>query len=217
MWMCPKCSKQISDGSEICRQCGSILEEAEDNVPPEGNPQSDLSGQSDQALFTDEEQRSKVVPDSTTDTSERGEEDLQIHEDQYQSEQAGALPWTCTKCGEHVPETFDVCWKCGTTREESEDPDVVTERPEVSEPVQPDVVSDVEDLTESDTKLRCAKCGSAKIIPDVTVSDQGQNSDGQSKVVVFGNPGALVFKDRRYGEVKADICGDCGYIDLRVR
>jgi hypothetical protein len=25
--------------------------------------------------------------------------------------------WTCAKCGENVPETFDVCWKCEAERE----------------------------------------------------------------------------------------------------
>jgi hypothetical protein len=35
-------------------------------------------------------------------------------------------------------------------------------------------------------------------------------------VVVFGDPGALVFKDRLYGELWADICGDCGHVELRV-
>ena len=50
----------------------------------------------------------------------------------------------------------------------------------------------------------------------VTVSDQGEYSDGRLKVVVFGDPSALVFKDRLYGELRADICGDCGHVELRV-
>ena len=216
MWMCPKCSKQISDGSKICRQCGSILEEAEDNGPTEKDPQSDLSGQLGQVLVTDEKKPSQVDPDSTTDPSERGDNDLQVHEDQYQSEQAKAVLWTCRKCGENVPGNFKVCWKCGTTKEGLEDADFVTELPDGDESVQPEVASNFEGLTESEVVSRCAKCGSARIIPGVRLIDQGQGSDGASKVVVFGNPDALVFKDRRYGEVKADICGECGHIELRV-
>lgn len=60
------------------------------------------------------------------------------------------------------------------------------------------------------------RCHSTKIIPGVTVMDQGQHLDGELKVVVFGNPEALIFKNRLYGQVKADICGKCGHIELRV-
>jgi hypothetical protein len=28
--------------------------------------------------------------------------------------QSGVVSWTCPGCGEQVPETFDVCWKCQT-------------------------------------------------------------------------------------------------------
>jgi hypothetical protein len=34
--------------------------------------------------------------------------------------------------------------------------------------------------------------------------------------VVYGDPEALIFKDRVYGRLKADICGDCGHVELRV-
>lgn len=33
--------------------------------------------------------------------------------------------WTCAKCASKVDEDFDVCWKCGTTREGVEDPSFV--------------------------------------------------------------------------------------------
>lgn len=62
----------------------------------------------------------------------------------------------------------------------------------------------------------CPRCGSHRIIPDVTVLDQGDHSDGTLKTVVAGNPDALIFKHRLYGEIKADICGDCGHVELRV-
>ncbi len=63
---------------------------------------------------------------------------------------------------------------------------------------------------------QCPRCGSSKLIPDVRVVDQGQASDGHLKVVVYGDPGALIMKDRLYGKLKADICGECGHVDLRV-
>jgi hypothetical protein len=63
---------------------------------------------------------------------------------------------------------------------------------------------------------KCEVCGSEKIIPNVRVVDQGQYSDGQLKLVVFGEPDALIFKDKLYGKVAAHVCGECGHIELRV-
>ncbi len=34
--------------------------------------------------------------------------------------------WTCSKCGSKIDPAFEVCWKCGTSREGVEDPDFVT-------------------------------------------------------------------------------------------
>jgi hypothetical protein len=34
--------------------------------------------------------------------------------------------WTCSKCGESVEDTFDVCWKCGTSWDGVKDPAVQT-------------------------------------------------------------------------------------------
>ena len=58
--------------------------------------------------------------------------------------------------------------------------------------------------------------GSSKIIPNATIFDQGQGSDGLLKVIVDGNPDALIFKDRLYSRLAADICGDCGHVELKV-
>ncbi len=52
---------------------------------------------------------------------------------------------------------------------------------------------------------------------DVVIRDQGDGTSGMLNVVIPGNPGALVFKDRRFGKVYADICGQCGHIQLRVK
>jgi hypothetical protein len=35
MRICPKCSKQVTDDSKICRDCGAILEEVQDEEVPE--------------------------------------------------------------------------------------------------------------------------------------------------------------------------------------
>jgi len=39
--------------------------------------------------------------------------------------------WECLKCGEHVEDSFDVCWACGTSRDGIEDP---TFQPEADVP-----------------------------------------------------------------------------------
>ena len=62
----------------------------------------------------------------------------------------------------------------------------------------------------------CSHCGSTRIIPGVNIVDQGEGSDGKLEAVIYGSPQALIFKDRLYGEINADICGECGHIELRV-
>jgi uncharacterized OB-fold protein len=51
---------------------------------------------------------------------------------------------------------------------------------------------------------------------DVRVIDAQENSSGDLRVVVYGNPQALLFKDRQYSTLVANICGDCGHVELRA-
>jgi hypothetical protein len=61
----------------------------------------------------------------------------------------------------------------------------------------------------------CAKCGSEKIIPLVSVADQGQYSDGRLKAHVgYTNPEAWIFKGAVSARLKATICGECGHTEL---
>ena len=63
--------------------------------------------------------------------------------------------------------------------------------------------------------LKCAKCGSSKIIPLVGVIDQGEHSDGQLQALVaYTNPDAWVFKGAVYAKLNANLCGECGYTEL---
>src|SRR4051794_33111862 len=70
---------------------------------------------------------------------------------------------------------------------------------------------------DEDRGLRCAACGSDRVIPDVRIVDQGKHSDGDLQVVVYGNPDALIFKERAFSKLLAQVCGECGYVWLRVR
>ena len=48
------------------------------------------------------------------------------------------------------------------------------------------------------------------------ITDQGQGSSGSLRVVVYGHPEAILFKDRRYGQLRADICGECGHVEIWI-
>jgi hypothetical protein len=37
-----------------------------------------------------------------------------------------------------------------------------------------------------------------------------------ASVVVYGNPGAILFKDRLFTDVSADVCGQCGHMEMRA-
>jgi hypothetical protein len=62
----------------------------------------------------------------------------------------------------------------------------------------------------------CEKCDSDKIIPDVQIYDQGQYSDTKLQVAFPGNPQATFFKEWVWGELKADICGECGHVKIKA-
>jgi hypothetical protein len=65
---------------------------------------------------------------------------------------------------------------------------------------------------------QCAKCGSEKIIPLVTIIDQGAHSDGRLKAHVgYTNPEAWLFKGAVYAQLQATICGECGHTELLPR
>lgn len=70
--------------------------------------------------------------------------------------------------------------------------------------------------------LKCAKCSSVRMIPNVFVVDEspvmseGIPRDNPLRVRIEGNPAAWIRKDRLYGALTARICGDCGYAELYV-
>ena len=209
MRICPKCSKRVSGDSKICRDCGAILEDIpEDSVPGPGVESTTPFG------FPSAVKHQEPVVEAMSESQEPTPPDTE------------APPWKCPQCGELVPGTFDICWKCQTTRD--------GERTEQSEPVFfPEIVDASRPNVESETakflkslevdqpevppsQSACPRCGSSKMMYGVTVQDQGEGSNRNLRVVVCGDPSALIFKDRLYGELKANICGDCGHVELRV-
>ena len=205
MRVCPNCSREIVGGRKICRTCGSILEtDAEDQTtasgapvePPEEPPRrEDMDAHSVQATPDDRPMMSEFPEDSS---------------------------WKCPQCGERVPSPFAICWNCQSSRDstptDSLVPDPSPSPPEsaLNETVVEAILVDGTPTRAASRSTQCPGCGSTKMMHGVTIRDQGQGSDGSLKVVIAGNPAALMFKDRRYEVLRADVCGDCGRVDLRV-
>jgi hypothetical protein len=191
MQKCPKCSQQFESQAKICRRCGAILDAVADAAPPStpcdaGVPPAQCCRDGCATEF-----QGDSPPNASPATS-----------------------WPCPNCGQSVPNTFDVCWNCGTGRDGTPDPDFLKDPPE-------DTPGETEEESAAENSptvspAPCPKCGSTKIIPEIPIRDQGHYSDGFLQVVVEGNPRALIFKDCFYGRLAADICGDCGHVELRV-
>jgi ribosomal protein S27AE len=62
----------------------------------------------------------------------------------------------------------------------------------------------------------CPKCGSSAIMPDVAVLDYDASSSRPLSVSVPlpKPPGAFIFKGSENGQLRAWICGGCGYTGL---
>ena len=63
--------------------------------------------------------------------------------------------------------------------------------------------------------LKCSKCGSEKIIPSAPLLDTGQNASGQLQALVgFNKPQAWIMKGPIVATMKANICGECGFMEF---
>ncbi len=63
---------------------------------------------------------------------------------------------------------------------------------------------------------RCPKCGSTERIPNVTVVSKGAEGMGGVLAEVNRHPRALLLKDPRSSELRATVCGNCGFTELYV-
>jgi hypothetical protein len=144
--------------------------------------------------------------------SEEGSELAILADAATESEEFDLRPWRCPNCREVVEHNFDICWKCGTDREGIKDLEFVVDNEE-REPEE-----DEAQIAEAKPVIRsCVRCGSQRVVPDAPICDQGQHSDGRLYTIVVGNPDAVLFQDRMFGEIRADICGDCGHVELHAR
>lgn len=122
--------------------------------------------------------------------------------------------WKCSGCGQLVPGDFAVCWNCGDDEQGRPDPSFSVEPKDDWTELERKLVPETEEARINESQ--CPKCGSKKIIPGTRVCDQGESSNGNLQAVVYGDPDAFIFKDRLYGKLTADICGDCGHVELKV-
>jgi ribosomal protein S27AE len=61
----------------------------------------------------------------------------------------------------------------------------------------------------------CPRCQSEKIIPDVQIIDRAGHVI-RLGVKVFEHPEALVFKGTHAADLRARVCGECGYVESYV-
>lgn len=63
-------------------------------------------------------------------------------------------------------------------------------------------------------QLTCPQCGSDKMIPNARMVEQGRYSAGPPQIVVAQHPEALVLKYPVIQNINANVCGECGVIQL---
>lgn len=64
-------------------------------------------------------------------------------------------------------------------------------------------------------RLACPRCGSDAIVPDARLVDRGDGD--MRKTLEIGletKPDAVVFKKEVRVALRAQVCGDCGFVDL---
>jgi hypothetical protein len=72
---------------------------------------------------------------------------------------------------------------------------------------------------------KCARCGADKMMEDVRLNtdptclrDSRTNLPASGRLVAYvhTDPGAWVFKGTAFGELRARVCGGCGYTELHT-
>ena len=107
--------------------------------------------------------------------------------------------WTCSTCNESVEDGFEVCWKCGTSKDGLKDPQFQpVPAAEASEPVP---------VTKTVNPVSCARCDQALQYVGRKRFHEGPNWG------VFGELGELFVK-REHFDVY--VCPRCGRVEFFV-
>lgn len=62
----------------------------------------------------------------------------------------------------------------------------------------------------SSVMKKCPECSSEKVIKNALIQDYAQG--GRTMIVVHQKPDALILKQAVYSDTRAELCGDCGYV-----
>jgi predicted nucleic-acid-binding Zn-ribbon protein len=120
--------------------------------------------------------------------------------------------WNCPRCREEVDDGFDFCWQCGTSREGVPDPNF-----QKVEPLDPQP-GEYQPLEKPQARgvspFACPKCQARKVIPDVWVVDRAENGNKQLSVRIDRDPSAWFDTGTEWTELRANVCGQCGYAEL---
>jgi predicted nucleic-acid-binding Zn-ribbon protein len=64
----------------------------------------------------------------------------------------------------------------------------------------------------------CPKCQSTKRVPNVRFIDRGDsNSTHDAALEIARHPEALIFRGSQRFALEANVCGECGYVELFVQ
>ncbi|HLY08113.1 MAG TPA: hypothetical protein VKW04_02290 [Planctomycetota bacterium] len=61
---------------------------------------------------------------------------------------------------------------------------------------------------------KCAKCGCNRILEHLHVLTKGESAE--VTIQAWGNPQAVLFKDRASSPLEAAVCSECGFTELFV-
>ena len=62
--------------------------------------------------------------------------------------------------------------------------------------------------------VRCPRCGSDRVIPNARLVEQDYGAAHTVRVGEFASPDEAFFKWEEKVDVRAQVCGACGYIEL---
>jgi len=204
---CRKCNMEGEFGAKICRACGSILDEGPEAVATgdDGFQMSWLEPSSEPIEAVAVESVENFAPLVTDEPPLRPD-------------------WQCVQCGSIVPGDVDVCFRCvtaqgGIAHEQQtnlqEFLDQVEAEQGPAEPV-PEYVNEAPiEAVEVTGQLACSRCGSYRMMTGVSIEDKGQ-FDSTLRVRVGNDPLVTFFGGAFRSPIAADICGECGHIELRV-
>lgn len=197
-WTCAKCASAVDEARSICRACGSARPRPiRAEFPP---PKPIALGE---------------PPDRTDDAPvpDRSEAD--------DGTATGAPPWACDRCGTVVEGEFEVCWRCGATKDGLVDP-TFRRVEEVATAVtgstpRPDVEFDERvPVPPSAPPVRACPACSTALVP-IRLRDRnargGRIDDQLSYSAGDAQPGRW-WGLPIAGVVGAQLCPRCGRIDL---